>query len=388
MRRHIAAAAALLLSASPAGATDKVKIGFVTTLSGPAGVIGKHMKDSAELALSMLGGKIGGLPAEIVFSDDQFKPDVGRQVTDELLKRDKVDFMTGYIWSNVLLAVYQPVIQSGTILISANAGPHEIAGEKCAPNFFSASWQNDQTPEAMGKFMDDQKLSDVYLIAPDYAAGRDMMSGFKRFFKGKVTAEVYTKFGQSDYQVELSQIRDANPKAVFVFLPGGMGIQFVKQYAQSGLREKLPLYSAFTVDETTLPAIGDAAEGNYEVGFWSPDLDNPRNKEFIAAFRQKYNYLPSFYGAQSFDAIAMIDRAVGAVKGELADKKGMIAALEKADFPSVRGEFKYNTNHFPIENFYLLRIAKDSDGTFVRKIQKTVFADHADAYAGECKMQK
>jgi branched-chain amino acid transport system substrate-binding protein len=388
MRRHIAAAAALLLSASPAGATDKVKIGFVTTLSGPAGVIGKHMKDSAELALSMLGGKIGGLPAEIVFSDDQFKPDVGRQVTDELLKRDKVDFMTGYIWSNVLLAVYQPVIQSGTILISANAGPHEIAGEKCAPNFFSASWQNDQTPEAMGKFMDDQKLSDVYLIAPDYAAGRDMMSGFKRFFKGKVTAEVYTKFGQSDYQVELSQIRDANPKAVFVFLPGGMGIQFVKQYAQSGLREKLPLYSAFTVDETTLPAIGDAAEGNYEVGFWSPDLDNPRNKEFIAAFRQKYNYLPSFYGAQSFDAIAMIDRAVGAVKGELADKKGMIAALEKADFPSVRGKFKYNTNHFPIENFYLLRIAKDSDGTFVRKIQKTVFADHADAYAGECKMQK
>jgi branched-chain amino acid transport system substrate-binding protein len=388
MRGHIAAVAALLLSAAPAGAADKVKIGFVTTLSGPAGVIGKHMKDSAELALSMLGGKIGGLPAEIVFSDDQFKPDVGRQVTDELLKRDKVDFMTGYIWSNVLLAVYQPVIQSGTILISANAGPHEIAGEKCAPNFFSASWQNDQTPEAMGKFMDDQKMSDIYLIAPDYAAGRDMLSGFKRFFKGKVTAEIYTKFGQSDYQVELSQIRDANPKAVFVFLPGGMGIQFVKQYAQSGLREKLPLYSAFTVDETTLPAIGDAADGNYEVGFWSPDLENPRNKEFIAAFRQKYNYLPSFYGAQSFDAIAMIDRAVAAVKGDLADKKGMIAALEKADFPSVRGKFKYNTNHFPIENFYLLRIAKDPDGTFVRKIQKTVFADHADAYAGECKMQK
>src|SRR3954451_2743226 len=387
MKKHLAAAAVAFLC-GPAFAADNVKIGFVTTLSGPAGVIGKHMKDSADLALSMLGGKIGGLPAQIGYGDDQQKPEVGRQVPDEMLKRDKVDFLTGIIWSNVLLAVYQPVIQSGTILISANAGPHEIAGDKCAANFFSASWQNDQTPEAMGKFMDDQKMSDIYLIAPDYAAGRDMISGFKRFFKGKVTAEIYTKFGQSDYQVELSQIRDANPKAVFVFLPGGMGIQFVKQYAQSGLREKLPLYSAFTVDETTLPAIGDAAEGNYEVGFWSPDLDNPRNKEFIAAFRQKYSYLPSFYGAQSFDAIAMIDRAVGAVKGDLADKKGMIAALEKADFPSVRGKFKYNTNHFPIENFYLLRIAKDSDGTFVRKIDKTVFADHADAYAGECKMQK
>ena len=388
MKKYLTAMAALLLVAAPAGAADNVKIGFITTLSGPAGIIGKHMKDASELSLSMLGGKLGGLPAQIVYGDDQQKPDIGRQVADEMLTRDKVDFLSGIIWSNVMLAIYQPAIQSGVMLISANAGPHEIAGEKCAPNFFSASWQNDQTPEAMGKFMDDQKMSDVYLIAPDYAAGRDMMSGFKRFFKGKVTAETYAKFGQSDYQVEISQIRDANPKAVFAFLPGGMGIQFVKQYAQAGMREKIPLYSAFTVDETTLPAIGDAADGNYEVGFWSPDLDNPRNEEFVGAFRQKYNYWPSFYAAQSFDAIAMIDRAVAAVKGDLADKKGMIAALEKADFPSVRGKFKYNTNHFPIENFYLLRIAKYHDGTFVRRIQKTVFADHADAYAGECKMQR
>ena len=388
MKKYLTAMAALLLLAAPAGAADNVKIGFITTLSGPAGIIGKHMKDASELSLSMLGGKLGGLPAQIIYGDDQQKPDIGRQVADEMLTRDKVDFLSGIIWSNVMLAIYQPAIQSGVMLISANAGPHEIAGEKCAPNFFSASWQNDQTPEAMGKFMDDQKMSDVYLIAPDYAAGRDMMAGFKRFFKGKVTAETYAKFGQSDYQVEISQIRDANPKAVFAFLPGGMGIQFVKQYAQAGMREKIPLYSAFTVDETTLPAIGDAADGNYEVGFWSPDLDNPRNEEFVGAFRQKYNYWPSFYAAQSFDAIAMIDRAVAAVKGDLADKKGMIAALEKADFPSVRGKFKYNTNHFPIENFYLLRIAKYHDGTFVRRIQKTVFADHADAYAGECKMQR
>jgi branched-chain amino acid transport system substrate-binding protein len=387
MKKHLAAAASAILLALPAQAADSVKIGFVTTLSGPAGIIGKHMKDASDLALSLLGGKIGGLSAEILYGDDQFKPDVGRQVADEMLKRDKVDFLTGFIWSNVLLAVYQPVIQSGTVLISANAGPHEIAGPDCAPNFFSASWQNDQTPEAMGKYMADQKMDDVYMIAPDYAAGRDMMAGFKRYFKGKVAGEVYTKVGQSDYQVELSQIREANPKTVFVFLPGGMGIQFVKQYAQSGLREKIPLYSAFTVDETTLPAIGDAAEGNYEVGFWSPDLDNPRNKEFVAAFRDKYHYYPAFYAAQSFDAITMIDRAVAAVKGNLADRPALIAALAKADFPSVRGPFKYNTNHFPIENFYLLRIAKDSDGTFVRKIQKVVFADHADAYAQECKMK-
>jgi branched-chain amino acid transport system substrate-binding protein len=224
-------------------------------------------------------------------------------------------------------------------------------------------------------------------MAPDYAAGKDMMVGFKRYFKGKVAAEVYTKPGQSDYQVEISQIRDANPKALFIFLPGGMGIQFVKQFAQSGLREKIPLYSAFTVDEVTMPAIGDAADGNFEVGFWSPDLKNPRNQEFVAAFRKKYGYTPSYYAAQSFDAINMIDNAVRAVKGNLADRPGMIAALKKADFPSVRGPFKYNTNHFPIENFYLLKVEKDESGQEARKVQQVVFAEHADAYVGECGMK-
>jgi branched-chain amino acid transport system substrate-binding protein len=383
----VAAAAGVFLLAAPALAAESVKVGFITTLSGPQGVIGKHMKDASELALEMLHGKLGDVPAEIVYGDDQFKPDVGRQVSEEMLQRDKVDFMTGFIWSNVLLASYQPILKSGIILIGANAGPHELAGSACAPNYFSASWQNDQTPEAMGKFMSDQKMDDVYLIAPDYAAGKDMMAGFKRYFKGKVAAEVYTKPGQSDYQVEISQIRDANPKALFIFLPGGMGIQFVKQFAQSGLREKIPLYSAFTVDEVTMPAIGDAADGNYEVGFWSPDLKNPRNQEFVAAFRKKYGYTPSYYAAQSFDALNMIDNAVRAVKGNLADKPGMIAALQKADFPSVRGPFKYNTNHFPIEDFYLLKVEKDASGQDVRKVQKVVFAEHADAYVGECGMK-
>jgi branched-chain amino acid transport system substrate-binding protein len=386
-RRLLGLIAAASLLAMPAAADDDVKIGLVTTLSGPAGVIGKHMKDAGDLALEQLGGKIGGKPASIVYGDDQFRPDVGRQVAEEMLKRDRVDFMTGFIWSNVLLAAYQPIIKSGTILIGANAGPHELAGEMCAPNYFSASWQNDETPESMGAFMASQNMEDVYLIAPDYAAGKDMVAGFKRFFKGKVAAEVYTKPGQSDYQVEISQIRAANPKALFIFLPGGMGIQFVKQYAQSGLRATIPLYSAFTVDETTLPAIGDAAAGNYEASFWSPDLDNAPNKAFVAAFRAKYHYMPSYYAAQTFDAINMIDDAAKAVHGNLADKKAMIARLELADFPSVRGRFSFNTNHFPIENFYLLKIVQDADGQWVRKIQSTIFTGHKDAYDGECHMK-
>jgi branched-chain amino acid transport system substrate-binding protein len=385
-KRLVVIAWALCLFAAPTLAADKVRIGFITTLSGPAGIIGKHMKDSADLALEMLGGKVGGVPAEIVYGDDQFKPDVGRQVAEEMLKKDKVDFISGIIWSNVLLALYQPVIKSETILVGANAGPHEIAGEMCSPYFFSTSWQNDETPEAMGKYMNDQKLEDVYIMAPNYAAGKDMVAGFKRYFEGKVASLVYTQPGQADYQAEISQIRAANPKAVFVFYPGGMGIQFVKQYAQSGLREKIPLYSVFTADETTLPALGDAAAGNYEAGFWSPDLSNPRNQEYVAAFRRKYGYIPSYYAAQSFDAIFLMDSAVKAVKGDLANKKGMIAAMEKADFPSVRGPFKYNTNHFPIDNFYLLKIVKDAGGSYIRQVQSVVFSEHKDAYYKECKM--
>ncbi|HTV26678.1 MAG TPA: ABC transporter substrate-binding protein [Xanthobacteraceae bacterium] len=388
MRRIlIVLVSAAALMATPSLAAEQVKIGFITTLSGPAGVIGKQMKDAANLALQDLGGKMGGLDAKIIFGDDQLKPDVGRQLAEEMVKRDNVNFITGIIWSNVLLAIRQPVLSSGTILISANAGPHEMAGSLCAPNFFSTSWQNDETPEAMGKYMSEHKISDVYAIAPNYAAGKDMITGFKRYFKGKIAAEVYTQLGQSDYQAEISNIRAAKPKAVFVFLPGGMGIQFVKQYAQSGLREQIPLYSVFTADETTLPAIGDAAAGNYEAGFWNYDLDNPANKKFVSEFRKAYGYIPSYYAAQSYDAINLIDSAVKAVKGNLKDTKGMIAAMDRADFPSVRGPFKYNSNHFPIENFYLFKIVKDGDGNYVRKTEAVIFHDHKDAYYNECHMK-
>ncbi len=383
----LAALSALCLMSSTSYGADTVKIGLITTLSGPGGVMGRNHRDGANLALEQLGGKIGNLKGEIIYADDEQKPDVGRQAAEQMVKQDKVDFVTGVIFSNVLLALYRPVIDSGAIMVGASGGPHEVAGEMCSPNFFSASWQNDQAPEAMGKYMTDQKIQSVFLMAPNFAAGRDMLAGFKRYYKGKIVAELYTNLNQPDYQAELSQIRFAKPKAVFVFYPGGLGIQFIKQYAQAGLQKDFPLYSVYTQNETTLPAIGAAANGNFETGFWSPDLKNPANVAFVKAFRAKYGYMPADYAASSYDAVNLIDSAVKAVNGNLSDKKGMIAAIKQAKIHSVRGDLKFNNNHFPIENFYLFKIVKAADGSYIRKEESVVLANHGDSYASKCPMK-
>ena len=378
---------AALLAMSPAAAQEKVKIGFITTLSGPQGVIGEDMKNSVELALDHLGRKIGGLDVEIIYGDDQVKPDVGKQLADEMLKKHKVHFVSGVIWSNVMLAVAPTVTGAGTFMIGTNAGPHDLAGKGCHELFFTTSWQNDQTPEAMGKYMQDQGITDVYLMAPNYAAGKDMLTGFKRFFKGKIVDEVYTKLGQTDYQAEISQLRSKNPRHVFVFYPGGMGIQFLKQYAEAGLRGQIPLYSVYTVDELSLPAVKEAALGQFETRYWSPDLKNAANAKFVADYRKKYNgKTPSFYGAQSYDGMLLIDSAVKAVKGDLKNQKGMIAAMRKADYASTRGKYTYNVNHFPIQNYYLLKAVAGAAGPEMQ-IQRTVFENHKDAYSKDCGMK-
>jgi branched-chain amino acid transport system substrate-binding protein len=382
----VLALVAAVLAGQAARAAEPVKIGFITSLSGPAGIIGKHMKDSVEMALDHLGRKVGGLDVEMIYGDDQRKPDVGKQLADEMLKKHKVNFVSGIIWSNVMLAVAPTVTGAGTFMIGTNAGPHELAGKMCSELYFTTSWQNDQTPEAMGKYMQDQGITDVYAMAPNYAAGKDMVNGFKRYFKGRIVDEVYTKLGQQDYQAEISQLRGKNPKAVFVFYPGDMGIQFLKQYAQAGLREQIPLYSVYTVDEISLPAVGEAALGNYETRYWSPDLKNEANAKYVGDFKKKFGYTPSFYGAQSYDGIMLIDSAIRAVKGDLGNKKGMTAAMRKADFKSTRGKFTYNVNHHPIQNFYLLRAVK-AGADMEMQIQKTVFENHKDAYAQECPMK-
>lgn len=384
----LAGAAATALAFAPASfAQQKIKIGFITTLSGPAGVIGKHMKDSVDLAIEHLGGRMGGVPVEVIYGDDQFKPDVGVQVAEEMLKKHQVDIMSGIIWSNVMMAVVPVVTGSGKVMVGTNAGASPLAGKDCNEAYFSTSWNNDQSPEAMGKFLQEQGVKDLYVLAPNYQAGKDMVAGLKRYYKGNIVEEIYTKPGQQDYQAEITQLRSRNPKAVFAFYPGGMGIQFVRQYVQAGLRDQIPLYSVFTVDETTLPALKESAVGQYEARFWSPDMDVPASRRYVADFEKKYGYTPSFYGAQSYDGIMLIDSAVRANKGSLKDRKAVIAAMRKADYQSIRGPFKFNVNHHPIQDFFLLQAVKGGKDGARMEIKRKVFDDHKDSYYQDCKMK-
>jgi len=384
----IAVVAAAFALSAPAQAQQKLKIGFITTLSGPPAIIGKHMKDSVEVALEHLGGKVGGLETEVIYGDDQFKPDVGVQLAEEMLKKHQVDFVAGIIWSNVMMAVVPVVTGAGKIMVGSNAGASPLAGAQCNELYFSTSWNNDQSPEAMGKYLQDKGVNDLYVLAPNYQAGKDMVAGLKRYYKGRIVEEIYTKFQQQDYQAEISQLRSKNPKAVFAFYPGGMGIQFVKQYVQAGLRDQIPLYTVFTVDETTLPALREAAIGQYEARFWSPDIKIPASQRYVADFRKKFGYTPSFYGAQSYDSIMLIDSAVRATKGNLKDTQALVKAMRKADFDSIRGKFTYNVNQHPIQDFYLLQAVKSSgpDGAEMHIVQKA-FEKHKDAYYQDCKMK-
>jgi len=384
----LAGAAALLLS-GPAFAGDTIKIGFVSTFSGPTAVLGNDMRNSFEVALDHLGRKMGGKPVEVIYEDDQQKPDIGKQKTEKLVQSDKVDFIVGYIWSNVLLASLKTAVDSQTFLISANAGPSQLAGELCSPYVFSTSWQNDQTPQAVGQYMNQKGVKSVFLIGPNYAAGKDMLAGVTSTFKGEVVGEEYTVWpSQLDFSAELTKARNSNAESIFVFYPGAAGVQFLNQYTQAGIREQKPLYTAFTIDETTLPLQKENALGVPGAQEWVNDLPNEQNKKFVEDYRKKYPGLrPSFYGAQAYDAAQLINSAVVAVGGDTSKKDAMKAEMEKANFKSVRGSYKYGNNHIPIQNFYLQDVVKDADGQLSLKTVATIVKDDQDRFHDKCPMK-
>lgn len=384
LRNALAASALTLAFCSPSMAQDPIKIGFIGTLSGPAGAVGQDQLDGFKLFLDMHGGKLGGTPIQLLQEDSQLKPEVARQAARSLVEREDVPIITGVSFSNVMMAIHKYITDKEVFLIGSNAGPSQIAGKQCSPYQFITSWQGDQAAEAVGQYAQEKGLKNIVVLAPNYQAGKDIVSGFKRYYKEPLADEIYSSLTQLDFSAELAQVVAAQPDAVFAFYPGGLGVAFAKQYSQAGLMKKIPLLSTFVTDALSLPAIGDSALGIISGGFWAPDFDNEQSRKFVEAFEAKYNRIPSNYAAQSYDAALLLDSAIGKVKGNVADKKAFMAALKEADFESVRGDFSFGHNGFPIQGMHVMEVAKDDKGRLNLKTIATPFKSYQDAYHGQC----
>jgi branched-chain amino acid transport system substrate-binding protein len=379
--KTILAASVLALGVGVSGLAlaEPLKIGMITTLSGGGAGLGVDVRDAFALAIKQANDP----EITVVTEDDAMKPEIAVQIADKMIQSDQVDVLTGIIWSNLAMAVVPNAVAQGKFYLSPNAGPSPLAGAKCDKNYFNVAYQNDNFHEAAGNYAQTEGIKKMFILAPNYPAGTDSLNGFKRFYKGELVGEVYTQLGQTDYAAEIAQIRASGADSVFFFLPGGMGIAFMKQYAQSGVG--IPVMGpGFSFSQDVLGAIGDAALGAKNTASWSPDLDNAKNKEFVTAFKAEYNRLPSIYAAQAFDTANLI---ISAKKtASVKDADAFRAALAAAKFDSVRGKFKFNTNRHPIQDFYVREVFKDADGVLTNKIIATSFTDHQDAYAAECKM--
>ena len=395
MKRILLSTAAVLttvislapFASAPASAADKLRIGFMSTLSGPAASIGIDIREGFNLAVKHAGGNLGGIPLDLQIADDQLKPDVAKQIVDRFMQQQKAHIITGVVFTNILLPVIPTILESKTFYVSPNTGPNDYAGAKCNPYFFVASWQSEDIPSAMGKFVNDRGIKNVYLIGANYPGGRENLSGFKRLYKGKIVDEVYTPMNQLDFSVDLANMQAKKPEAVFIFLPGGMGINFIKQFAAAGLSKDIQLFvPGYSADEDTIKPVGSALLGAVNTSFWGHDLDNPQNKKFVADFEKEHGRLPTLYAAQGYDTAMLIDSAVRKVKGNVEDKAAFRKALQAADFKSIRGNFKFNTNQFPIQDYYLRVVRTDEKGRITNRLMGKILTNHQDSFVGQCKM--
>ncbi len=385
--KTLLAATALCALATAGTAQDALKIGMITTLSGPAGYLGTDVRDGFLLAIEEEGGTLGGVPVEVIVEDDGLKPENGRAIAERFLERDEVEIMTGVIFSNIAPVVAPLTLRAGRFYISPNSGPSQFAGKACHENYFVASWQNDTLHESAGIAASNLGYNNAYILAPNYQAGKDALAGFKRFFTGEIVEETYTQLGQTDYAAEIAKIRAAKPEMVFQFLPGGMGINFMKQYDQAGLRDEIPLVlAAPSADINILRAVGASMLGVQNTSHWNHDLDNAANIAFVASFEATYDRSPTVYASQGYDTARLIASALRATGGKVtADMDGFRAALQAADFEAVRGPFKFNTNNHPIQNWYGREVV-EIDGEFRNKTTGIIAENHSDAYASECPM--
>ena len=385
VRKTILAASIAALATFPAFAADPVKIGMITTLSGPAGYLGQDIRDGFKLAME--DGKLGGVPVELVVEDDGLKPGQGKQIAERFLGEEGIKLFTGIVFSNVAGATVPDIVDNDAFYVSPNAAPSNMAGKECNRNYFVVSWQNDSLHESAGQNATNLGYKKAFVLAPNYQAGKDAIAGFKRYFKGEIAGEIYTRLDQTDFAAELAQVRAAKPDVVFQFHPGGLGITFLRQYEQAGLMKEIPMVVAEpSMDGVTLAAVGDAAIGLNVTSHWNSDFDNAANKKFMEAWNKAYNRPVTYYASQGYDAALAYASALKATGGSLDDADAFRAALRKADFESVRGKFAFGPNQHPVQNWYALKVEKGEDGKPVLKTVGEVFKDHGDAYSAECKM--
>ena len=384
--KSAATATALSIMMATSSLADDLKIGMVVTLSGPPAALGQQIVDGFQLALDQKRGMLGGQSVELIVEDDELKPDVALLKATSLVEREEVDFVVGTVFSNMLQAIFKPIVESETFLISPNAGPSTFAGKNCNPFFFVTSYQNNQNAEVSGMVANKEGFKNVFVMAPNYQAGRDNVKGFNQTFKGTVTDEVFTPLGHQDFSAELARMSTSGADAVFTFMPGGMGVRLVGQFDGAGLNDSMKFMSVFTTDETTLPGQKDAAVGFLAAGNWAPDMLNEANKAFASAFEKKYGYIPGGYAMQAYDTANLIDSAITKTGGATDDKDALRAALREADFTSVRGDFSFNNNHYPVQNFHALKVVKREDGKFHTSFVRTIVEDYTDSFADDCRM--
>lgn len=386
MKHTLLAAAAALALGLPAHAQTPVKIGFMGVLSGPQAALGQDMLDAFMLVVDENGGKLGGVPVEILRRDSQLKPEVANQISDELIEKEKVPIVTGLTFSNILMAVGRKLTNAGVVVVGSNAGPAPLAGAQCSPNLFLVSKQNDQFAEAMGKYATDKGYKRIISMTPNYQAGKDYIVGFKRQYKTPLLDEIYTPLSQLDFSAEIARIASEKPDAVYAFYPGGLGVSFIRAYQQAGLLGTIPLLTTSTTDGTTLPALKDTALGVLLSSSWGPDAPNAANQKFVNDFETRYKRTPSEYAAYSYDAALLIDSALRKTGGST-ERAALTAALKAADFQSVRGNFKFGNNNYPIQDFYVYEVAKDAKGNANIKTVSKQLSDYQDAYAKDCSMK-